>query len=60
MEEKASPNACRLLSEAVMRLMAKNKEDRYQSAAGVQADLEKCLRALDTPADDVVRYLRCC
>jgi histidine kinase len=30
------------LSEIVMKLMAKNAEDRYQSAAGLLADLEIC------------------
>ena len=28
----------------VMKLMAKNAEDRYQSALGLKYDLEKCLR----------------
>ncbi len=30
------------LSEIVMKLMAKNAEDRYQSAYGLQVDLEAC------------------
>ena len=33
-----------VLSDLVMRLMAKNAEDRYQSALGLKHDLEKCLR----------------
>ena len=32
-----------ILSDIVMKLMAKNVEDRYQSAFGVKVDLEKCL-----------------
>jgi predicted ATPase/signal transduction histidine kinase/HPt (histidine-containing phosphotransfer) domain-containing protein/FixJ family two-component response regulator/tRNA A-37 threonylcarbamoyl transferase component Bud32 len=35
------------VSEIVMRLLAKNAEDRYQSATGVKADLEECIRQLD-------------
>ncbi len=31
-----------IISDIVMKLMAKNAEDRYQSAFGVKADLEKC------------------
>ncbi|MDJ1182969.1 trifunctional serine/threonine-protein kinase/ATP-binding protein/sensor histidine kinase [Roseofilum casamattae] len=31
------------LSEIVMKLMAKNAEERYQSALGLKYDLEKCL-----------------
>jgi PAS domain S-box-containing protein len=30
------------LSEIVMKLMAKSAEDRYQTAAGLKADLERC------------------
>lgn len=31
------------ISDIVMKLMAKNAEDRYQSASGLNADLETCL-----------------
>eukprot|EP01105_Mastigella_eilhardi_P016155 TRINITY_DN3697_c0_g3_i2.p1 TRINITY_DN3697_c0_g3~~TRINITY_DN3697_c0_g3_i2.p1 ORF type:complete len:665 (+),score=129.87 TRINITY_DN3697_c0_g3_i2:117-2111(+) len=34
------------LSRVIMRLMAKDPEDRYQSAAGLLADLRKCLTAV--------------
>jgi predicted ATPase/serine phosphatase RsbU (regulator of sigma subunit) len=33
-----------VVSAIVMKLMAKNAEDRYQSAFGVKYDLEKCLK----------------
>ncbi|WP_445252194.1 MULTISPECIES: trifunctional serine/threonine-protein kinase/ATP-binding protein/sensor histidine kinase [unclassified Microcoleus] len=36
------------ISEIVMKLMAKNAEDRYQSAAGLLADLEFSLHQLET------------
>ncbi len=32
-----------VLSQIVLKLMAKNAEDRYQSALGLKYDLEKCL-----------------
>ncbi len=32
------------VSEIVLKLMAKNAEDRYQSAWGIKADLETCFR----------------
>ena len=32
-----------VLSDIVLKLMAKNAEDRYQSALGLKYDLEKCL-----------------
>ncbi|MDZ7962016.1 MAG: ATP-binding sensor histidine kinase [Aulosira sp. DedQUE10] len=35
-----------VLSDIVMKLMAKNAEDRYQSALGLKFDLEKCLHQL--------------
>ncbi len=34
------------LSEVIMKLMAKNAEDRYQSSYGIKADLESCLDEL--------------
>jgi histidine kinase len=34
----------KVLSDMVMKLMAKNAEDRYQSAAGLKADLDECSR----------------
>jgi len=35
-----------VISNIVMKLMAKNAEDRYQSALGLKHDLEKCLYQL--------------
>lgn len=35
------------LSDIVMKLMAKNEEDRYQSAFGLKADLEQCRLELE-------------
>ncbi len=40
---KVNTQVPQIISELVMKLMAKNAEDRYQSAFGVKADLEKCL-----------------
>ncbi|NEO86965.1 MAG: AAA family ATPase [Spirulina sp. SIO3F2] len=34
------------LSAIIMKLMAKNAEDRYQSALGLKHDLERCLQSL--------------
>src|SRR4051812_38737413 len=36
------------LSAVVMKLLAKRAEDRYQTAAGVQADLRRALRELES------------
>ncbi|MGB3405575.1 MAG: AAA family ATPase [Microcoleaceae cyanobacterium] len=36
-----------VVSNIVMKLMAKNGEDRYQSAWGIQKDLENCLNQLE-------------
>ena len=35
-----------VLSDLVLKLMAKNAEDRYQSALGLKHDLEQCLQQL--------------
>ena len=43
-EREISP----ILSDIVMKLMAKNAEDRYQSALGLKYDLETCLKQLQT------------
>ncbi|PSM47054.1 serine/threonine protein kinase [Chroococcidiopsis sp. CCALA 051] len=36
------------IAQIVMKLLAKTAEDRYQSALGLKADLETCLRMLQT------------
>ncbi|MBD1834233.1 AAA family ATPase [Cyanobacteria bacterium FACHB-472] len=36
------------VSDIVLKLMAKNAEERYQSAWGLKADLNECLRQLET------------
>ncbi|MCY7381925.1 MAG: trifunctional serine/threonine-protein kinase/ATP-binding protein/sensor histidine kinase [Microcoleus sp. CAN_BIN18] len=41
------PEIPQVLSEIVSKLMAKNAEDRYQSALGLKSDLELCLRQLE-------------
>ncbi|MEH2119209.1 trifunctional serine/threonine-protein kinase/ATP-binding protein/sensor histidine kinase [Nostoc sp.] len=41
-----NPEIAPVLSEIVSKLMAKNAEDRYQSAFGLKYDLETCLHQL--------------
>ncbi|BBD62820.1 serine/threonine protein kinase with two-component sensor domain (plasmid) [Nostoc sp. HK-01] len=36
-----------VISDIVMKLMAKNAEDRYQSILGLKSDVEKCLEQLE-------------
>ncbi|WP_407897374.1 ATP-binding protein [Scytonema sp. NUACC26] len=43
-----NPNIPQTLSEIVSKLMAKNAEDRYQSAIGLKYDLESCLYQWET------------
>jgi PAS domain S-box-containing protein len=43
-----NPAIPQTVSSIVMTLMAKNAEDRYQSAWGIKADLEECLQQLET------------
>ncbi len=38
------------VSDIVMKLLAKAAEDRYQTARGLKADLDECLRQLDAHA----------
>ena len=44
----ASSSVPGILQAIVLKLMAKNAEDRYQSALGLKHDLEQCLQKLDT------------
>lgn len=41
-----NPEVPRVVSDMAMKLMAKNPDNRYQSAAGLAADLERCLQQL--------------
>lgn len=41
--EPSQQNAYHLLSEVILKLMAKNAENRYQSAYGLKIDLQQCL-----------------
>lgn len=43
---KVNPEIPLLISELVLKLLSKNAEDRYQSACGLKADLETCLKKL--------------
>jgi len=40
---QVDPQIPRPLSDIVMKLLSKTAENRYQSASGIQADLEECL-----------------
>ncbi len=41
-----------------MKLLAKTAEDRYQSALGLKADLETCLKQLQTTGEISTLYYR--
>ena len=43
---RVNKNLPQAVSDIIMKLLAKNAEDRYQSAFGVKYDLEKCLEQL--------------
>ncbi|HEY9864323.1 MAG TPA: serine/threonine-protein kinase PknK, partial [Candidatus Obscuribacterales bacterium] len=47
-----------ILSEIINKLMAKNAEDRYQSALGIQYDLQQCLTQLQTKGK--IEYFEIC
>ncbi|BAY15479.1 multi-sensor signal transduction histidine kinase [Anabaenopsis circularis NIES-21] len=40
-----------VLGEIVIKLMAKNAEDRYQSALGLKSDLDNCLQQLEATGE---------
>ncbi len=40
-----------VIANIVLKLIAKNAEDRYQSALGLKHDLEKCLEQLETTGE---------
>jgi len=48
-----------IVSDIVMKLMAKTAEDRYQSAWGLKADLETCLHQLQTSGEILDFPLAC-
>jgi PAS domain S-box-containing protein len=43
-----NPEIPKPISDIILKLMAKNAEDRYQSAWGIKADLENCADQLET------------
>ncbi len=43
-----------VICDIVMKLMAKNAEDRYQSALGLKFDLENCLHQLQVSG--IIKY----
>ena len=47
------PDIPPVISDVIQKLMAKNVEDRYQSAFGVKADLERCLDNLTSGLSDL-------
>ena len=42
------PEIPTVLAHIILKLLAKNAEDRYQTAVGLQADLQNCLDQLET------------
>ncbi|MDY6802462.1 MAG: AAA family ATPase, partial [Cyanobacteriota bacterium] len=42
-----NPQIPQILSDIVMKMMAKTVEERYQSSGGIKADLEKCSESLE-------------
>ncbi|TAE46871.1 MAG: GAF domain-containing protein [Cytophagales bacterium] len=45
--KKFNPRIPDVLAFIILKLLRKNAEDRYQSAFGLKADLEKCLKRLE-------------
>ncbi|HJS20155.1 MAG TPA: AAA family ATPase [Anaerolineales bacterium] len=46
---KSAPTAFQMLSAILLKLLAKNPEDRYQTPTSLQTDLHQCLTALQDP-----------
>ena len=44
--DKVIPDIPRIIADIIAKLLAKNPEERYQSAWGVKADIETCLNQL--------------
>jgi PAS domain S-box-containing protein len=49
--QEVNPAIPAVLSDLVMKLMAKNAEDRYQTAWGIKSDLQECQRLLSESGD---------
>jgi len=43
---EVSPEIPEVISSIILKLLRKSAEDRYQSAAGIQRDMERCLECL--------------
>ncbi len=52
---EVSPEIPEVISSIILKLLSKNAKDRYQSAAGLQNDLEKCLQRL-SPEDTIEEF----
>jgi predicted ATPase/serine phosphatase RsbU (regulator of sigma subunit)/tRNA A-37 threonylcarbamoyl transferase component Bud32 len=48
---EVTPEIPRVISDLVMKLLSKVAEDRYQDAAGLKADLERCLELYDSTGE---------
>ncbi len=46
-----TPGIPRVVSDIVIKLLAKTAEERYQTASGLKFDLERCLQQLETMGD---------
>ncbi|MDZ8056286.1 MAG: AAA family ATPase [Aulosira sp. ZfuVER01] len=51
-----NPTVPTVISDIVAKLMAKNAEDRYQSALGLKHDLERCQQQWDANADGIASF----
>ncbi|MFG6100285.1 AAA family ATPase [Leptothoe sp. ISB3NOV94-8A] len=46
--QEKRPDIPTVISDIVLKLLSKTAEERYQSAQGIQADLQRCLHQLET------------